>query len=169
MELSLYKINQEIQEVLDNAVDPETGEIRPTAEAELEMLEQDKLQKLYHIGLYFKDAEAYIERCKAEEKRIRTMRQSVEKRLNWLKTQYLPANLTDKIDKPELKMSSRKSESVEIGPFADLKKIRAADKDLVREKVELIPDKRAIKEYIKRTNMSFEDVRIVPKTTITVR
>ena len=167
MNLSLYQINKEIEEVMQGIVG-EGGEISPSAEMELDALQQDRLVKIKNIGLYYKEAQAFVDRCKAEEARIRARRQSIEKRLSWLRTVYLPNNLDgEKIDEPELKISTRSSKSIEIGPFADLKQIRAISPELVS--IEYKPHKKEIREYIERTGMEFEDVRIVEKQSVSIK
>jgi len=166
-ELTLYDINKELEEVIANAVNDETGEVNPVAEAKLEQLQQDKVAKVVNVGLYIKNVEATASAIRDEEKRLAARRKVMENRAKWLR-EYLSRNLDgEKIEQANIRISFRKSESVEIGPFADLAAIAKKHPQLIR--IEYKPQKLDIAAFIKTTGVSFEDIRIIEKQNIQIK
>ena len=162
--MNLYQIDSEIQEVLSYLIDEETGEINQTAEAELEQLKHDKLIKMSNVGLAVKNYLAEADAIRNEERNLASRRKSAERKAEWLKA-YLLAHYDGEIEQPNLKVTTRKSSVVEIGPLANYDELLR----LNLAKMDIKPDKTAIKKYIKQTGVSFEDVRIVEKENIQIK
>jgi len=165
--MKLYEIDEAIDSIIQQLVNPETGEINPVVEAEIEQLEQEKENKLVNLGLLIKNTVAFIEASKAEERRLRERRQSAEKKIEWLKKYLLDHLDGDKIDLPQIRISTRNSKAVQIDPWADIPAIAKQYPDLVD--VSYTPRKRAIREFIENNGISWEGIRIIDNKLLTIK
>lgn len=114
--MKLYEINQQIEALLDACTDHETGEFAPTAEAEeqLAALEIERGEKAINLACYLKGLDAEAVAIAEEESKLRTRRQSINRRIEWLKN-YLEANYQgESIKDPRCVISWRKSTVVWI-------------------------------------------------------
>ena len=111
---SLYDINREIEELTEQMVDPETGEINEEVMEQLEQLDMDMDEKLENYGLVMKqlmaEASALIDESKALKRRAEVklnkygrMEQLVKMVLNGEPKEY-----------KRVKFGFRPSKSVEI-------------------------------------------------------
>ena len=107
--MNLYEINSAILELLDE----ETGEIANAESFENLMMARE--EKIENIALYIKNLESNAEQIKAEEKSLKSRRESAENKAENLRA-YLATALGDgqKFETPRVKLSWRKSESVKI-------------------------------------------------------
>lgn len=82
--MKLYEINAEIEALLNELEpDPETGEVASDYESVVERLEQLEIEKKTILGYLAKlvlNARAEAESIRAEEKRLRDRRQSLERK-----------------------------------------------------------------------------------------
>ena len=144
--MKLYEINQEIVRLLEEKVDKETGELTPDVEKELDRLESEKQNKLVSLGLYIKNAIALKNAIREEEKQLAERRKIIERKIERLKA-YLKDNMDlDKIEKPNLIISFRRSKKVVQTDNFDLSLIEKSFPDLIRIKKEL--DKTAAKKKL---------------------
>ena len=79
-DLKLYKIPQEISEILNSSVDEETGEVSVDAIARVDALQMVAKEKAVHIAVFIKQHFAGEEMLKNEEKRLKEKREWVAKR-----------------------------------------------------------------------------------------
>ena len=153
--MKFYEINSEIQATLDayleidgNLVDSETGEVLEEAAAvavaqRLEELQVAKEEKLESIACWIKGLDAEEAAIKAEEKNLAARRKALENKRDRI-FQFLQRMLDgEKISSPRVKVSYRKTTSVNI---LNLSEIPTSYK---RVKTIEEPDKNAIKEAIK--------------------
>ncbi len=153
--MKFYEINSEIQATLDayleidgNLVDSETGEVLEEAAAvavaqRLEELQVAKEEKLESIACWIKGMDAEEAAIKAEEKNLAARRKALENKRDRI-FQFLQRMLDgEKISSPRVKVSYRKTTSVNI---LNLSEIPTSYK---RVKTIEEPDKNAIKEAIK--------------------
>ena len=107
--MKLYEINGELEKLID----PETGEIA-NIEA-FEQLSMERETKLENIALWIKNLDSDAESIKAEEKALKSRRESAENNAERLR-EFLSSMLSDgeKFETPRVKLSWRKSESVKI-------------------------------------------------------
>ena len=149
---SLYDISNELREVyykLENGegLDLETGEISEDVANALVMSQQNLQTKAIDIGYVIKSFDDQIDLYEREIKRLTEIKNQMKKRKEWLKS-----NLTNAMEEfgifeikgKTLKLSFRKSESVEIDD------IDLLDERFKTTKVEINPDKTAIKDAIKK-------------------
>lgn len=108
MSMSIYDIDAAIVSLIDT----ETGEVSDEEAFDALQMERDK--KVENIGLYFKDLQAEAKAIKEEETNLAARRKSVENKAERLKHLLEYALNGDKFDSPRLKVSYRKSSTVEL-------------------------------------------------------
>jgi hypothetical protein len=90
--MKLYELPQAIRDLVDRAVDPETGEIDASMEEALDALQEEFGRKAEYIALLSREAKAEAEAVGLEERRLKARRQAAENREARLKS-YLHACL----------------------------------------------------------------------------
>lgn len=143
--MTLYEIDKAIQEALEGAVDPESGEIiDEELLAAYDQLRMDRDQKVENIGLYIKNLEADAAAIKAEAKNLTARAKAAENKAEHLRN-YLQFCLNgQKFSSPRLSVSFRHSKKVEVDP----ERLYDIPDDFLRYK-EPEPDKKAIGEALK--------------------
>lgn len=141
MSMSIYDIDSAITALIDN----ETGEV--TDEEAFDALQMERDVKVENIGLYFKDLTAEAKAIKEEEASLAARRKAVENKAERLKHLLDYALNGDKFSTPRLKVSYRKSSTVELSAgFTEWAEINADD---LLTYSEPNPNKTAIKAAIK--------------------
>lgn len=140
--MTLYEIEEQIQQALDAAVDVETGEISPEAYGAVEALEMIRAEKIEATACYIKNRSASAAAIANEIKSLQARKRAEEKRAEGARD-YLMCFLNgQKFNSPKVSITYRTSQSVEID---DIKKI--PDEYLRYKDPE--PDKTALKKAIK--------------------
>ena len=149
MNLSIYSIPHEIEMALNAmTIDEETGEV--IGWERLDELTQGAADKIANTARFIRYAEVQIDAMDKVIANIKARKQSAQNLVDKLRVKVVQALLAlpdgkRKIEEPDIKVSTRKSESVSLDDESLL------DKKFV--KVEVItkqsPDKKAIKEAIK--------------------
>lgn len=165
---NLYDISNELREVynkLENGegIDIETGEISEDVANALVLSQQNLQTKAVDIGYVIKSFDDQIDLYEREIKRLTEIKDQMKKRKEWLK-----GNLSNamqefgivEIKGKTLKLSFRKSESVEIDNFELL------DDKFKRVKVEA--DKTAIKQALK-SGEEVAGARLVENQNLQIR
>lgn len=141
MSMSIYDIDSAIVSLID----AETGEI--SDEEAYDALQMERDVKVENIGLWFKDLQAEAKAIKEEEASLAARRKTVENKAERLKHLLDYALNGDKFSSPRLKVSYRKSSTVELAEgFTDWAMSNADD---LLTYLEPKPNKTAIKEAIK--------------------
>lgn len=141
MSMSIYDIDSAITALIDN----ETGEV--TDEEAFDALQMERDKKVENIGLYFKDLTAEAKAIKEEEASLAARRKTVENKAERLKHLLNYALNGDKFSTPRLKVSYRKSYTVELAEgFTDWAEAHADD---LLTYLEPKPNKTLIKAAIK--------------------
>ena len=163
--MKLYEINNEIQRVLDGAVDEETGELLVDYEA-LEALVEARETKLTSCGLYYLNRQAEIAAIKTEIERLSERLKRLSKQNEGL-LKYMELNLGgDEFSCPQFAVKYSKSSSVEVDDsFVDFA-MREGLHDLLRVKRE--PDKTKIGRMLK-AGINLDHASIVLKTTMKIK
>lgn len=146
--MNLYEINKNIEDLLDRMfeeVDEETGEVKRELVTELAELNQARDEKLDNIGCYLKNLQAEYLAIKAEITNLKDRLQSKENKIERLKA-YVAQDLIAHGE-------SKKESARVVFSFRTSKSINVTDEDklpvyLKTEKVEWVPNKKAIKEAI---------------------
>lgn len=135
--MTLYEINQSLQDCL--IINTETGEVEFNEEeyANLQMLRQDKLES---IACWIKNLNAESEAIAKEIKALGERKKSAERKADYLKSLLQSDLAGEKFSTPKVSVSYRKSEQV----IVDLDK-------LMKKFIKYTPaaDKTAIKEALK--------------------
>lgn len=145
MKLSLYSIEKSQLELVEALID-NGGELTEELEAAL-ALNRDNLEvKGTNYGFIIKQLKAEVSIIDAEIERLNALKKSRVKSIERLENNLSVAMQIfdiDKIESPVMKISFRKSESVEIDD------VNLIDKKYINVKTTETPDKAAIKDAIK--------------------
>ena len=174
--MNLYKINNEINELIENSVtemvDESTGEItyveNPQALAKLDELKLTKEEVISNVCYKYKEIDAFEERVAKEIKRLQSLKKVIENKKEGIKT-YLSRNIFEdqKLQTEFYNISWRKSESLEIDDFYfDLEAFYKENPSLV--KITKEPKKAEIKKLVKE-GARFEGVSLKTKKTIQIK
>lgn len=116
MTKTIYQIKEDYLPILDEIFAAE-GELTPELEAKLNINEQELKDKALNYASYIKKLEADNAIIDAEIKRLKTLKDYNSSKIEKLKSNISEAMKlykVDKIESPILKLSFRKSESVNI-------------------------------------------------------
>lgn len=141
MSMSIYDIDAAIVSLIDT----ETGEVSDEEAFDALQMERDK--KVENIGLWFKDLTAEAKAIKEEEANLAARRKIVENKAERLKHLLEYALNGDKFSSPRLKVSYRKSATVELSQ--SFTKWAEENADDLLTYSEPKPNKTAIKAAIK--------------------
>jgi hypothetical protein len=139
--MNLYQIKNEY---LTLASQLEQGELTTEIEQQLQINEEQLKEKAINYGYVIRSFEYDNDVIDAEIKRLKQLKEQKENAIDKLKNAVSDAMQLygiEKIDSPTLKLSFRKSESIEVS--------ENIDKKYLIEKTTLQPDKQAIKKAIK--------------------
>jgi hypothetical protein len=160
--MNLYQITQEAQYL---AALLETEELTPELEAEL-LINQEQLQsKGINYAKVIANYQSESDAIDAEIKRLKTMKESRDKKVTWLTESLKKAMLVsgiEKIESPLFKISLRRSEAVEV------EIPEALPVDWQVKKVTITADKVAIKKAIKE-GYSITGARLVENFNVSIK
>lgn len=143
--MKLYEISEHLQTLIDNAIDPETGEFDESLSGELDCLQGALEDKALNIAAYIVGMQRFSEALKAEQAKLAARRKSVDSQIDWL-SDYLNHNLNNDnpIQNECVRISWRKSERVHLNvPDSEI------DERFRREFTTYKADKDEIKKHIK--------------------
>lgn len=158
--MNLYEIDRQLSILEEFMVDPDTGELLDEEQfnAKFDEIQMALAEKIENSMLFYKNLLSDVEQIKQEEKNLqqrRKVKENLAERVKSRINNYITAQFMDEegnIDKeglrkwkyetPRIKLSYRKSDSVEV---AD---INLLPKQYVKEKVEVSADKTALKKAI---------------------
>jgi len=140
--MNLYEITQE---ALYLSTLLETEELTPELEEAL-IINQDQLQaKAVNYAKVIANYQAESDAIDQEIKRLKAMKDSREKKIEWLKESVKKAMLVsgiEKVESPLFKLSVRRSEAVEVdvvealpSAFQNVKNVVTADKVAIKEAI----------------------------------
>lgn len=140
--MKLYEITQEAQYL---AVLLETEELTAELEEAL-IINQDQLQaKAVNYAKVIANYQAESDAIDQEIKRLKAMKESRDKKVEWLKESVKKAMLVsgiEKVESPLFKLSVRRSEAVEVdvvealpSAFQNVKNVVTADKVAIKEAI----------------------------------
>ena len=145
--MKLYEIDRALEEALEKAFDPETGEIlNEDAFADLEGLEAARVDKLEACAIMVKQYAADAEAIKAEIKALTQRARVASNKADSLKT-YMERSIApgEALKTPRVAIGWRRSEGVTFDESFD---VRALPEELTKTTVE--PNKTAIKAALKQ-------------------
>jgi len=160
--MKLYEITQEAQYL---AALLETEELTPELEAEL-LINQEQLQiKGINYAKVISNYQSESDAIDAEIKRLKSMKESRDKKVTWLTESLKKAMLVsgiEKIESPLFKISLRRSEAVEV------EIPEALPIDWQVKKITITADKVAIKKAIKE-GYSITGARLVENFNLSIK
>lgn len=146
--MTLYEINQAIEDLVAIAVDEETGEINEEAYSQLDALQLARDEKIEQIALAIKNTKAEAEAVKAEKMALDWRQKNLVKKAERTSA-YLQAMLGgDKFSTSKVAISYRDSVSVNIDPLVDFSKV---PEEFIKYTPEI--SKKEITPYLKAGNM----------------
>lgn len=161
MSMSIYDIDAAIVQLIDM----ETGEI--SDEQAFDALQMERDTKVENIGLYYKDCLAEAKAIKDEEAALAARRKTVENKAERLKNLLVYALHGEKFSTPRLKVSYRKSQTVELADgFTAWAEKNAPDLLTYSEPK---PSKTAVKEAIKAGSVPDDLATIETHENISVK
>ena len=111
---TLYELNEQIVDLTEKLIDPETGEVNEEILEQLDKLDMDKKEKLENCGLMLKELMSQIVAIKAEIDALKKRLTSKTNRFDNL-MRYVDNNLGgEKFETSKVAFSYRKSQSVNI-------------------------------------------------------
>lgn len=148
--MKLYEIDSQITDLIEDAIDPETGEINEEAYTKLEQLQMERDKKVENIVLWIKDLNAEALAIKAEKNALAQRQAQAEKKAESLKKYLTYALNGQKFKTARCAVSYRKSEALEIRNEEQVLHYFGAfdDRDQFI-KVEESVRKDAVKDYMK--------------------
>ena len=140
---SLFLIEKEFNDIAQQLID-NGGELTPELETSLTFNRNEFENKAQNYGMVIRSIDAEVNAIETEIKRLTELKKAREKSQDKLKERIAEAMINfgiEKIDSTFIKLSFRKSESVEVSD--------AVDKEYLIEKITHSPDKIKIKDAIK--------------------
>lgn len=141
--MKLYEIDNAIDELIRNSVDPETGEVMDITD-ELDALQMEREDKLESVALVIKNLTAEATAIRNEEKALADRRKTAENRVEWLKGYLMQSLAGQKFSTPKVAVSFRSTTAVFIEDDAAFLKEHP---EYARIKTEI--DKSALKDALK--------------------
>ena len=83
--MTLYEIDSSLRELMENAIDPETGELIASPE-EWDSLQMAWDEKVENTAVFIKDMRADALKLKAEEENLVKRRKRLERKADWLES-----------------------------------------------------------------------------------
>lgn len=142
--MTLYDIDNQIAQILNESVDEETGELNEEALESIGALQMARTEKLDNIGIYLKSLDAEITALKEEKSKLDERIKSKSNKIERIKNYLLTYVITEKkIETTHAVYTTRDSEYVDVISEEDIPEM------YLKIKVEKSPDKTAIKNAIK--------------------
>lgn len=141
--MKLYEIDNAIDELIRNSIDPETGEVMDITD-ELDALQMEREEKLESVALVIKNLTAEATAIRNEEKALADRRKTAENRVEWLKGYLMQSLAGQKFSTPKVAVSFRSTTAVFIEDDAAFLKEHP---EYARIKTEI--DKSALKDALK--------------------
>lgn len=140
--MTLYEINQELERLIDNAVDEETGEINEDMIEEIENMQMAWDEKVENIGCFIKNLRADAEAVKNEKMALAKRQSILENKAERLKNYLYDMLNGETFSSPRVEVKYRKSVQVKCDDLSAVPEeyLRYKDPEL---------DKTAVKEALK--------------------
>ena len=110
--MTLYEINQEIERIMEEAVDPETGEIDESFMEELEDMHMAWEEKVENIGCFIKNLRSDAEALKNEKMALGKRQQFAENKADRLQKYLFDMLGGQTFQSPRVAIGYRRSDKV---------------------------------------------------------
>lgn len=168
--MKLHDINKAFDELIKKAINPETGEIAPEFEDQLNKLNLTKAEKLLNYALIIKNKNIFKKSIVTERKRMQSKEKTLETSIDWLKFILKRELAGEKITDPRVSVYYQSRNSVEIDDNFNPEEYYESGNanGLVNRNVGYTISKTRIAEKIE-TGLSLAWAKIVTKTSMAVR
>jgi hypothetical protein len=158
----LFEINHQIQDLIAQNIDPDTGMINPDIDDELEKLEMQKEQKILNVAKFIKNLESDALQHKEESKRQSERARKLQNKADWLRGYiYTNMNQNEQYEDAQACVSYSKKPSIEIDKFVEEDPQKHLTDNFIRWKRTQAIDKKVLLEFIqKHPELSIGGVRI---------
>lgn len=146
--MRLFDIKENIRSLYENLIN-EDGEIDTSVVGEIESLTAKKEEKEENTALYIKELNHSIKALKDEKKSIDERIKIAENQAGWLKSLLEHSLAGQAFESPRVKISYRKSTSVEIKDGFEDYAILNGLEHLLTEKTTITPKKTEISKLLK--------------------
>ena len=163
--INLYDIDSRLNELLENSVDPDTGELLIDPE-ELEALQMERDTKVENIALYIKNIKALAEDIKAEEDNLAARRKVLTNKAERLSSYLNDALAGQPFMTARVDIRYRKSNSLQLDD-SFVEWAMANNSELLRYK-QPEPDKKAITASLK-AGETIPYANIVERLNMTIK
>jgi len=146
MKQSIYQISQDLEQVF-NTIEANNGEVTEEIEKALSITQEQLNQKGVQYAFKCLDIDALNNQIDAEIERLNKIKKAnnnLKERLKYILSNTMLHFGIEKLETPTLKVSFRKSESIEITDESQI------SKEFITEKITRTPNKTAIKEALKK-------------------
>lgn len=165
--MKIFEIDAEIERLIEDSVDPETGESNLDFDA-VESLQMERAKAVENLALYYKNLCAEAEAIEAEEKNLAKRRKVTENAAERVRG-YLEYVLKgERFKSPRVIVSYRNTPSVSLDDEVFMAWAAENSPSLIRTTVKTEPDKAAIKDAL-RNGEDIKGAALVIKTTLNVR
>lgn len=117
--MTIYEIDREIEELLDGAVDEETGELKENVAELLNALAMERDRKRENIACWIVNLRSDVDALRAQEQILATRRRSEEKRLERAKAYLEEISCGEALKTDRVSVSFRSSSHVEFKNESD--------------------------------------------------
>jgi hypothetical protein len=163
--MTLFEINEAIAKAIENAIDPETGEI--TDFSELEALAISRDEKIKNTALYILNIRAEAEEVAKQEQKFKERKQKLLNKAKRIEDKLAFDLNGDKFESIEVNISYRKSKGVEITNDVDFE-LFAIDHTEYIKPFKIEADKNAIKEALAK-GIAIPGCEIVEKQNMQIK
>lgn len=163
---NLYSIDREINRIIFESMDEETGELLPETFERLESLEVTKGELIKNLTLKYKEINSFISVISEESKRLANLKKVTENNLERIKN-YLLNNVKEKESNELYSISFRNSEAIEVGDLVDFDSIEILYPEMIRVKKEI--DKTEAKRVYKETGILPDGITFVERKSIIIK
>lgn len=112
--MTIYEIDAQIEDLLSQEVDEETGEINESVYEQLDALQMERGQMIENLACYIKNLRHFAEDLKAEKMELAKRQAAAEGKAERL-MKYLQNHLNgEKVQSPKFAITYRKSQAIVI-------------------------------------------------------
>lgn len=146
--MNLFEIDKRLDEIWNTAVDMETGVVDATVTDEILQLFKERDQKIEQFALWHKNCTAEADAIAKEIKTLQEREKRLRSKTKWIDSVLEYTLNGQRFESPKVQIGYRKSTVVE---FEDYDKFIDEYRytDMVRERVEVVPNKEEIKKRLK--------------------
>ena len=146
--MNLYEIDRRLDEIYNTAVDFETGVVNAEVLDEILALSMAREEKLENLALWWKNCSAEYDAIAKEVKTLQERAERLKRKKAWIGSVLERTLNGQRFETAKVQVGYRKSTAVEIDDYDEfIEKYR--NTDMVREKVEVVPNRDEIKKRLK--------------------